>query len=194
MTNPNQALTRRAAQSGRARGPKEKTAQDGGQRHSDENGGMAWLQTGGDTLSDAALEERRSQQQPGTPPHDRSGPKEMTLQFADNQRPKRAKARTADRSRHMCAWAALQTQLLCGVSGRRQIALAAMFGAKGMTGQKKGRQTERVCIAPGNEPRTMTGATRDPPTVTDLLVDTPSQKPHWAMLQCRSLSWILPSV
>ena len=179
----------RGARRGRALGAKEKTAQGGGQRHSDDSGGIAWLQTGGNTPSDAASKESRGQQQQGARPHDRIGAKEMTLQdFADNQRPKHANARTADRLQHMCAWAALQTQLLCSASGRRQAALVATFGAKGMPGQKKGRQTAMDCSATGNERRTMTGAPRDPLTATDLLVDIPSQKPRWAMLQCLFLS------
>ena len=170
-------------------GAKEKTAQGGGQNHSADSVGLAWLQTGSVTPPDAASEESRGQQQPGTPPHNRIGAKERTLQDStNNQSPKHAYARTADRLRHMCAWAASQTQRLYIASGRRQTALVATRGAKGMPWQKKGRQTEMDCSAAGNERHAMTGAPRDPPTATDLIVDTLSKKkPRRTMSQCHFL-------
>ena len=72
---PNTNVPRRA-EGQSTKGAKEKTAQDGGQRHSEENGGMAWLQTGGDMLSGAVSEERRVQRSQARSPMTDLGQKE----------------------------------------------------------------------------------------------------------------------
>ena len=101
----------------------------------------------------------------------------MTLQeSAGNETPKHANATTADSSQNMYAWRASQTQRLFSTKGRQQAAPRRNIRGKRSAGAKEGRQTSMNCNATENERCTMTGAPRDSPTTTDLLVDTHSHK------------------